>query len=156
MSSRWWPSPCGCENTVDLANGQREVLPEVAEGCDLLVATGVPAVVGGARSIAEKLGIPWIHVTFQQLILPSPYRAPQTYPGQEYPSDVTDIPTLWKLHDQYLNTLLGEAINTNRDALGRQHADDVVDGLVECCHCGGAREWPACGVDARMGRPVRC
>jgi len=124
-------------HSVDLAAGQREVLPEVAEGCDVLVATGVPAVVGGARSVAEKLGIPWIHVTFQQLTLPSPYRAPLAYPGQSYPPDVTDIPTLWKLHDQHMNALFGEAVNTNRAALGLPPVDDVASFLF------GARNWLA-------------
>ncbi len=124
-------------HSVDLAAGQREVLLEVAEGCDVLVATGVPAVVGGARSVAEKLGIPWIHVTFQQLNLPSPYRAPLAYPGQSYPPEVTDTPTLWKLHDQHMNALFGEAVNTNRTALGLPPVDDVASFLF------GARNWLA-------------
>jgi vancomycin aglycone glucosyltransferase len=124
-------------HSVDLAAGQREVLPEVAEGCDVLVATGVPAVVGGARSVAERLGIPWIHVTFQQLTLPSPYRAPLAYPGQSYPREVTDIPTLWKLHDRHMNALFGEAVNTNRAALGLPPVDDVASFLF------GARNWLA-------------
>jgi vancomycin aglycone glucosyltransferase len=124
-------------HSVDLAAGQREVLPEVAEECDVLVATGVPAVVGGGRSVAEKLGIPWIHVTFQQLTLPSSYRAPLAYPGQSYPPEVTDIPTLWKLHDQHMNALFGEAVNTNRAALGLPPVDDVASFLF------GARNWLA-------------
>jgi vancomycin aglycone glucosyltransferase len=124
-------------HSASLVAGQREVLPEVAEGCDVLVATGVPAVVGGAQSVAEKLGIPWIHVTFQQLTLPSPYRAPLAYPGQTYPPEVTDIPTLWKLHDQHMNALFGEAINTNRAALGLPPVDDVAALLF------GARNWLA-------------
>jgi len=123
--------------SMDLATGQREVLVDVAEGCDVLVATGVPAVIGGARSVAEKLDIPWIHVTFQQLTLPSPYRAPLAYPGQSYPPEVTDIPTLWKLHDQQMNALFGEAVNSNRSALGLPPVEDVASFLF------GARNWLA-------------
>ncbi|GAA1577387.1 glycosyltransferase [Actinomadura kijaniata] len=123
--------------SVELADGQRAVLREAAEGCDALVATGVPAVVGGARSVAEKLGVPWIHVTFQQLTLPSPYRAPLAYPGQSYPPEVTDVPALWKLHDRHMNALFGEAINTNRAALGLPPVDDVASFLF------GARNWLA-------------
>jgi vancomycin aglycone glucosyltransferase len=124
-------------HSVDLVAGQREVLPEVAEGCDVLVATGVPAVVGGARSVAEKLGIPWIHVTFQQLTLRSPFRAPPAYPGQSYPPEVTDIPALWKLHDQHMNALFGEAVNAGRVSLGLPPVDDVASFLF------GARNWLA-------------
>jgi vancomycin aglycone glucosyltransferase len=124
-------------HSVDLVAGQRGVLPEVAEGSDVLVATGVPAVVGGARSVAERLGIPWIHVTFQQLTLPSPYRAPLAYPGQSYPPEVTDIPTLWRLHDQQMNALFAGAVNTSRTALGLPPVDDVASFLF------GARNWLA-------------
>ncbi len=133
-------SPAGeivARHSLDLVAGQREVLPEVAEGSDVLVGTGVPAVVGGARSVAEMLGIPWIHVTFQQLTLPSPYRAPLAYPGQSYPPEVTDVPTLWKLHDEHMNALFGEAVNTNRDALGLPPVGDVASFLF------GARNWLA-------------
>jgi vancomycin aglycone glucosyltransferase len=124
-------------HSVELAAGQREALPEVAEGCDVLVATGVPAVVGGARSVAEKLSIPWIHVTFQQLTLPSPYRAPMAYPGRSYPPEVTDIPALWKLHDRHMNALFGEAINAGREALGLPPVGDVASFLF------GGRNWLA-------------
>jgi vancomycin aglycone glucosyltransferase len=124
-------------HSVDLVNGQREVLPGVAEGCDVLVATGVPAVVGGARSVAEKLGIPWMHVTFQQLTLPSPYRAPLAYPGQSYPPEVTDIPALWKLHDQHMNALFGAAVNTDRATAGLPPVDDIASFLF------GGRNWLA-------------
>jgi vancomycin aglycone glucosyltransferase len=116
--------------SIELAAAQREVLPAAAGGCDVLVATGVPAVVAGARSVAEKLGIASINVSFQQLTLPSPYRAPQAYPGQSYPPEVTGIPALWKLHDQSVNALFGEAVNTNRAALGMPPVADVAGYLL--------------------------
>lgn len=123
--------------SAEIAASQRRVLPEAAEGCDMLVATGVPAALGGARSVAEKLGVPWVHVTFQQLTLPSPHRAPLAYPGQSYPPGITDVPTLWKLHDRYLNELFGEAINATRAALGLPPAEDVTSFLF------GGRNWLA-------------
>ncbi|WP_119726650.1 glycosyltransferase [Thermomonospora amylolytica] len=123
--------------SVELAAGHREVFLEVAEGCDVLVATGVPAVLAGARSVAEKLGIPWIHVSFQQLTLPSPYRAPLAYPGQAYPPEVTDIPTLWRLHDRHMNAIFSEAVNATRTALGLPPVDDVASFLF------GGRNWLA-------------
>ena len=56
-------------------------LPAVAEGCDALVSTGLFPVAASARSVAEKLGIRFVSVTFQQLTLPSPHHPPLAYPG---------------------------------------------------------------------------
>lgn len=123
--------------SVELAAAHRKVFPEVAEGCDVVVITGVPAIAGGARSVAEKHGIPWIHVTFQQLTLPSPYRGPLAYPGQTYPPEMTDIPALWKRHDAHMNRLFGAAINAGRAALDLPLVDDVASFLF------GGRNWLA-------------
>ncbi|PIM65734.1 glycosyl transferase, partial [Streptomyces sp. JV178] len=64
----------------------------------------------GARSVAERLGIPSVSVTFQQLTLPSPQRPPLAYPGRPLPPDVTDNRALWDLDAQAVDALFGEAL----------------------------------------------
>ncbi len=109
----------------------------MAEGCDALVATGVMPAVAGARSIAEKLGIRYVSVTFQQLTLPSPYHAPPAYPGRPFPPEVTDNRALWDLDAQSINALFGAALNTNRASIGLPPVDDVRDYAI------GDRPWLA-------------
>ncbi|BBC34261.1 Glycosyl transferase [Streptomyces graminofaciens] len=111
---------------AEIIAGQLDVLPAAAEGCDVLVAAaGILPAVAGARSVAEKLGIPSVCVTFQQLTLPSPGRRPLAYPGRPLPEDVTDNRVLWDLDAQHINTLFGEALNTNRASIGLPPVDDV-------------------------------
>lgn len=57
----------------------------------------------GARSVAEKLGIRSVSVTFQQLTLPSPHHPPLAYPGRPFPPEVTDNRVLWDLDAQSIN-----------------------------------------------------
>ena len=56
-------------------------VPAAAEGCDALVATGLTPAVVGARSVAEKLGIPSVYVNYCPIFLPSPgdYTLPSTF-----------------------------------------------------------------------------
>ncbi|WP_367134196.1 MULTISPECIES: glycosyltransferase [Streptomyces] len=120
-----------------LIAAQFEVITEAAEGCDALVATGMVPAAAGALSVAEKLGIASVSVTFQQLTLPSPHRAPLAYPGRPFPPEVTDNRVLWDLDARSINALFGEALNTNRVAHGLPPVDDVRDYVV------GGRPWLA-------------
>jgi vancomycin aglycone glucosyltransferase len=61
-----------------------------AEGRDAVVATGLVPVVAVARSVAEKLGIPAVHVSYCPIFLPSPQHRPPPLPGRPVPADVTD------------------------------------------------------------------
>jgi vancomycin aglycone glucosyltransferase len=108
-----------------------------AEGCDVLVATGMLPAVVGARSVADKLGLRYVHVTFQQLTLPSPYRSPLAYPGRPFPADVTDNRVLWELDAGNVEALFGEALNLNRASIGLPPVDKVRDYFV------GERPWLA-------------
>jgi vancomycin aglycone glucosyltransferase len=49
----------------------------------------MPAV-AGARSVAEKLGIRSVYVSFCPIFLPSPHHLPHPLPGRPLPPDVTD------------------------------------------------------------------
>ncbi|MFF3690206.1 glycosyltransferase [Streptomyces sp. NPDC002187] len=108
-----------------------------AEGCDALVATGMMPAAAGALSVAEKLGIRSVSVTFQQLTLPAPHRRPLAYPGRAFPPEVTDNRVLWDLDAQSINVLFGEALNTNRASIGLPPVDNVRDFVI------GDRPWLA-------------
>ncbi|ATW47621.1 glycosyltransferase [Streptomyces peucetius] len=122
---------------AELIAGQFDAVTAAAEGCDALVATGAMPAAAGARSVAEKLGILSVSVTFQQLTLPSPHHSPLAYPGRPFPPEVTDNRVLWDLDAQSINALFGEALNTNRASIGLPPVDNVRDYVI------GNRPWLA-------------
>ncbi len=100
------PSPSSLpQRAAELIAGQLDAVTAAAEGCDALVATGMMPAAAGALSVAERLGIRSVSVTFQQLVLPSPHRAPPAYPGRSFPPEVTDNGALWDLDAQSINAL---------------------------------------------------
>ncbi|MFE4258734.1 glycosyltransferase [Streptomyces sp. NPDC056883] len=125
------------QRAAELIASQLEVIPSAAEGCDLLVATGAMPAIAGARSVAEKLGIGYVSVIFQQLTLPSPRRPPLAYPGRPFPPEVTDNRALWELDAQSIDALFGEALNTSRAAIGLPPVANVRD------YAFGDRPWLA-------------
>ncbi|MFJ6562444.1 glycosyltransferase [Streptomyces sp. NPDC091412] len=132
------PSPSSLpQRAAELIAGQLDAVTAAAGGCDVLVATGMMPAAAGALSVAEKLGIRSVSVTFQQLTLPSPHRAPLAYPGRPFPPDVTDNRELWDLDARSINTLFGEALNTNRASIGLPPVSDVRDYVI------GDRPWLA-------------
>ncbi|WP_093801586.1 glycosyltransferase [Streptomyces sp. Wb2n-11] len=132
------PSPANLpQRAAELIAGQFEVVTAAAEGCDVLVATGAMPAAAGARSVAEKLGIRSVSVTFQQLTLPSPHHPPLAYPGRPFPPEVTDNRVLWDLDARSIDALFGEALNTNRASAGLPPVDNVRDYVI------GDRPWLA-------------
>ncbi|MEU6788899.1 glycosyltransferase [Nonomuraea angiospora] len=118
------------ERAAAVIAAQFDAVTAAAEGCDALVATGMMPAAAGARSVAEKLGIPSVSVTFQQLTLPSPDRPPLAYAGRPFPPEVTDNRALWDLDAQSINALFGAALNTNRASNGLPPVDDVRDHVI--------------------------
>ena len=98
-----------------------------AEGCDALVATSLAPAVASARSVAEKLGIHSVFVSYCPIFLPSPHYRPQPLPGRPIPPDVTDHRVLNDLDIQNYNALYGPALNTQRAAIGLSPVDNVRD-----------------------------
>src|SRR5690349_12412159 len=96
-----------------------------AEGCDAVVASGVTPAVVGARSVADKLGIPCVSVSYCPIFLPSSHHPLQPPPGRLFPPGVTDRRALHDLEVQGYNELFGEALNTHRAAAGLPPVDDV-------------------------------
>ncbi|MGW0732907.1 glycosyltransferase [Streptomyces sp. NPDC002851] len=125
------------QRAAELIAAQFEAVTAAAEGCDVLVATGMMPAAAGARSVAEKLGIPSVSVTFQQVTLPSPYHAPIPYPGRPFPPEVTDNRALWDLDAESIDALFGEALNTNRASAGLPPVEHVRDYVF------GDRPWLA-------------
>ena len=105
MSSLQRPSTAsGTSQRVSEFAGLYDAVAEVAEGCDLLLATGFAYF--ASRSVAEKLGIPYVYVTFCPIWLPSPDHAPPMTAKQ-------------------FNDLHGEALNAHRASVGLPLVDDV-------------------------------
>ncbi|MGW0365848.1 glycosyltransferase [Streptomyces sp. NPDC002990] len=125
------------QRAAELIASQIKVMPEAAEGCDVLLATGAMPAIAGARSVAEKLGIGYVSAIFQQLTLPSPQRPPLAYPGRPFPPEVTDNRARWDLDAQSINALFGEALNTSRATLGLPRVGNVRD------YAFGDRPWLA-------------
>ncbi|MGW0810006.1 glycosyltransferase [Nonomuraea sp. NPDC002799] len=137
------------QRAAELIARQFETVIPAAEDCDVLVATGVLPAAAGARSVAEKLGIPSVSVTFQQLTLPSPRHSPLAYQGRPFPPEVTDNRVLWDLDAQSINALFGPALNTNRASIGLPPVDNVRDYVI------GDRPWLATDpiLDPWQGTP---
>ncbi|GLZ37093.1 glycosyl transferase [Actinokineospora sp. NBRC 105648] len=132
------PAPSSLpQRAAELIARQFAAVTEAAEGCDVMVATGMVPAVAGARSVAEGLGIPAVSVTFQQLTLPSPRHRPLAYPGRPFPPGVTDNRVLWELDAQSIDALFGAALNTSRAAVGLPPVDGVRDYVI------GDRPWLA-------------
>lgn len=109
-----------------LVAAQFDTVADAADGCDLLVATGFPPVAAGARSVAERLGIPYVYVSYQPTILPSPHHLPPTYAGA-VPPGLIDNRVLWQMDAQHMHALFGATLNEYRASLGLPPVDDVRD-----------------------------
>ena len=104
---------------------QFETITAAARGCDIVVAATALQI--AARSVAEKLGIPYVFVAYSPTVLPSPHHSPPALPplpGQPTPS-TTDNRELWALDAARFNDLFGEALNAHRASLGLPPVDDV-------------------------------
>ncbi|CAG6391120.1 glycosyltransferase [Streptomyces cocklensis] len=113
------------ERGTELAE-QFSTVAAAAEGCDVLLATGLAHF--SSRSAAEKLGIPYVYVTFCPFMLRSPHQAPPALlAGQSFPAEVTDNLALWDLHTRTVNALYGGALNAHRASVGLPPVDDVQD-----------------------------
>ena len=112
----------------ELVAARFETLPAVAEGCDVILATGLmPA---GARSVAEKLGIGYVLATFHVFGLPSRHFAPAARPGKQSPDDENDNRVLWRQDAERVNALYLEPLNQGRARIGLPPVADVRDHVL--------------------------
>ncbi|EPH43828.1 hypothetical protein STRAU_3146 [Streptomyces aurantiacus JA 4570] len=115
------------ERAAALMAAQFDTVAAAAEGCDALVATGPLPVTAGARSVAEKLGVRYVHASHQPVSLPSPYRRPPGRRGRPLPPGVTDNKALWDEDARIANTMFGELLNSRRASAGLPPVDNVRD-----------------------------
>jgi vancomycin aglycone glucosyltransferase len=94
-----------------------------AEDCDALLAAGTMQV--SARSVAEKLGIPYAYAHYSPKFLPSPHHTPPAYYNRPLPPDVTDNRVLWEMSLRPINGLIGPEFNNQRTSMGLPPVDDV-------------------------------
>ncbi|WP_274564853.1 glycosyltransferase [Streptomyces spiramyceticus] len=120
------PTPEGLpQRAAALVAAQYEAVAAAAEGCDAVVATGLVPAVAAARSVAEKLGIHFVYVSYFPTMLPSPHHEPLPLPLWPFPPDMTDNRALWDLNAQSFNALYGPGINAHRESIGQPPVDDV-------------------------------
>nr|WP_042185507.1 glycosyltransferase [Kibdelosporangium sp. MJ126-NF4]CEL16714.1 possible glycosyltransferase [Kibdelosporangium sp. MJ126-NF4]CTQ92057.1 possible glycosyltransferase [Kibdelosporangium sp. MJ126-NF4] len=109
----------------ELVAARFDTLTVAAEGCDVLLATGLmPA---GVRDVADKLGIHYVYGCCQLTGLPSQHFSPGARPGTPSPEGETDKRVLWEQDAQRVNGLYREAVNTHRAAIGLPPVDNVRD-----------------------------
>jgi vancomycin aglycone glucosyltransferase len=110
---------------AELVAAQFNTVAAAAEGCDVLVATGLmPA---GVRSIAEKFGAHYVLVALQPGSLPSPHQVPLPRPGRPFPPGETDNRVLWEIDAERVNALYRAPLNAHRAAMGLPPVDNVRD-----------------------------
>jgi len=112
---------------AEMAFAQLAPIAAAAEGCDLIVATGLMPSCAASQAVAEQMGASYAHVSFCPLILPSEHHAPFPYPGHPHPPEVTDHRALWGLNIRVMNALFGEAVNGLRASIGLPPTDNVRD-----------------------------
>jgi vancomycin aglycone glucosyltransferase len=98
-----------------------------AEGCDALVATGLPPVAAGARSATEKLGIRYAYASYHPTDLPSPHHAPPSLWRSPAASGGIDNRLLWDFDARNVNAFFGTTLNAHRAAIGLPPLDNVRD-----------------------------
>ncbi|WP_370943612.1 glycosyltransferase [Amycolatopsis sp. cg5] len=109
----------------ELVRARFEVLGEAAEGCDVVMGSGLmPA---GVRDVAEHLGIPYVYACFQIFGLPSRHFRPGQRPGTPSSEDETDFDVLWKQDAERVNGLYGESLNAGRAKIGLPPVANVRD-----------------------------
>ncbi len=105
---------------------QFETIAAAAQGCDMIVAATALQI--AARSVAEKIGIPYIFVAYCPRVLPSLHHAPlplPRVPGQRPPPATADNRELWAHDAERFKDLFGSALNSHRASLGLIPVDDV-------------------------------
>ena len=115
------------ETVAALLAAQYEAVAAAAEGCDLVVATGLMPASAAARTVAEKMGIPYMLTAYCPWILPSPHHPPFSYPGRPLPQDVTDNRVLWELDRENMDIIFGGPLNAHRASIGLPPVESVRD-----------------------------
>jgi vancomycin aglycone glucosyltransferase len=123
---------------------QFETVAIAAQGCDMIVAATALQI--AARSVAEKLGIPYVFVAYCPIVLPSAHHPPPPLPpipGLPEPPATADNRELWAHDTKRFNDLFGPTLNAFRASIGLAPVNDVRG------HIFGDRPWLA--ADPTLG-----
>ena len=105
---------------------QFETVAAAAEGCDIIVAATALQI--AARSVAERMGIPYVFAAYCPTVLPSPNHAPPplpALPGTARASATADNRDLWARDAERFNDLFGPALNSHRERMGLAAVNDA-------------------------------
>ena len=109
----------------DMVTNQFETVTAAAKGCDIIVAaTGLQI---ATRSVAEKIGIPYVFTAFCPAVIPSPHHAPPVYVmrGQTPAPAKADNSKLWAQDAAMFNDTFSTALNSLRASVGLAPVSDV-------------------------------
>ena len=123
------PVPLSPERRRQMVEGtvatQFQTIASAAVGCDVIV--GATALQIAARSVAERMGIPYIFAAYCPTVLPSPHHPPIPL-GMlgETPAPATaDNSALWARDAERFNDTFATALNTHRRSIGLAPVADV-------------------------------
>jgi len=104
---------------------QFETVAEAARGCDMIVAATALQI--AARSVAEKMGIPYVFAAFCPAVLPSRHHAPPVLAmrGDTPAPLLADYSALWDEDSVRWNDGWSSILNAHRAALGLPPVSDV-------------------------------
>jgi len=106
-----WKGAGASQGTSEPEGNERlENLLAVAQGCDAVVAAGLLSGAVAVRSVAEKLGIPYHYAVMCPVHLPSAVDQAQR-----------------DLYNQGADRVLGDALNSQRAAIGLPPVDHIFD-----------------------------
>jgi vancomycin aglycone glucosyltransferase len=112
-------------HVLGLLDAQFGPVAEAAQGCDALVSAGLVWTGAGARSVADKLGIPYVYASYHPTHLPSPYHPPPEYVGRGMGTSEIDNRMMWNHNASNANLLFGPTLNSHRAAIGLPPVTDV-------------------------------
>jgi len=104
---------------------QFQTVAEAARGCDVIVAATALQI--AARSVAEKMNIPYVFAAFCPAVLPSHHHAPPVLAmrGETPAAAMEDYSALWIEDLSRWNDMWGPILNPHRAALGLAPVTDV-------------------------------
>ncbi len=111
---------------VAFVANQFETLVAAAQGCNVIVAATALQI--AARSVAEKMGIPYVFAAYCPTVVPSPHHAPPPLPpvpGQTPAPATADNRELWARNAERFNGTFGTALNSQRASAGLAPVNDV-------------------------------
>jgi vancomycin aglycone glucosyltransferase len=98
---------------------QFETVAAAAQGCDMIVAATALQI--AARSVAERMRIPYVFAAYCPAVLPSSHHSPPPLPplpGQTPAPPTSDNRELWARDSERFNDLFLNALNSNRASMG--------------------------------------